>query len=194
MSRYRILDQQGLTFITCTVVGWIDIFTRKKYRDIILQSLSYNRSEKDLKVYAYVVMSNHLHLVVQAGLEGRYSLSEILRDFKKYTAVHILETIQKEPESRRTWLLHMFKYYAKYNTNNREFQFWIQENHPILLYSNKFIWQKINYIHQNPVKAGIVEKPGDYLYSSARNYERENKECLLEIDLLEPWWTDAGIV
>jgi putative transposase len=194
MGRYRILDQHGLNFVTCTVVGWIDIFSRKRYRDIVVDSLQFCRSEKGLLVFAYIVMSNHLHLVLQAGPKSTYTLGEIIRDFKKYTAVNILEAIQSEPESRREWLMHMFAYYARYNINNRNFQFWQQDNHPIALYSERVIWQKINYIHQNPVRAGIVVHPEDYLYSSAKNYKTENRDGLFEIDLLEPWWTDAGKV
>jgi hypothetical protein len=95
--------------------------------------------------------------------------------------------INTESESRREWLLHMFRYHARFNSNNRYFQVWQQDNHPLLLYSQSIIWQKVNYIHMNPVRARIVETPADYLYSSARNYERENRDCLMEIDLLEPF-------
>jgi len=194
MGRYRILDQEGLNFVTCTVVGWIDIFSRKNYRDIILDSLTICRKEKGLLVFAYVIMSNHLHLILQTGPTSPYSLSEILRDFKKFTATKILEMIQFETESRREWLMHMFTYYARHNSNNRNLQFWQQDNHPFALSTDKMIWQKVDYIHNNPVRAGIVDKPEDYIYSSARNYRNNNKECLIEIDLLAPWWSDAGRV
>ena len=192
MSRYRILDQEGLNFITCTIVGWIDIFSRQCYRDLLLDSLKFCRKEKGLLVFAYVIMSNHIHLVVQTEESARQNLSEIIRDFKKFTANAILEKINTESESRRDWLLHMFRYHARFNSNNRYFQVWQQDNHPILLFSSRIIWQKVNYIHMNPVRARIVDNPSDYIYSSARNYERENRDCLIEIDLLEAWWTDVG--
>jgi REP element-mobilizing transposase RayT len=194
MGRYRIVDQQGLHFVTCTVVGWIDIFSRKKYRDIVLDSLSFCRKEKGLLLFAYIIMSNHLHLVLQTGPTSTDTLSDILPDFKKFTANTILASISSESESRRDWLLHMFKYYAKYKVNNRNLQFWQQDNHSFSLFSEKMIWQKVNYIHNNPVRAGIVDRPEDYVYSSARNYARGNKDCLIEIDLLEPWWSDVGKV
>ena len=178
--------------MTCTVVGWIDIFSRKNYRDIVMDCLNFCRTKKGLLIFAYIVMTNHLHLVVQAGPKSTYSLSEIIRDFKKYTATNILDAIQKEPESRREWLMHMFSYYAKYNKNNRNFQLWQQDNHPIALYSDKVTWQKINYIHDNPVRAGIVKNPEDYIYSSAINYLTENKQGIIEIDLLDTWWTNVG--
>lgn len=194
MGRYRIQDQHGLNFVTCTVVGWIDIFSRKNYRDIILESLTFCRKEKGLLLFAYVLMTNHLHMVVQADPETKYTLSEIMRDFKKFTANNILTTIQQEPESRREWMMHMFGYYAKYNPNNKYFQVWKQDNHPIALYSEKVIWQKINYIHDNPVVAGIVDKPEEYIYSSARNYMDLNKEAVMEVDLFETWWSNVGKV
>jgi len=186
MHRLIIHDEGGLYFTTSTVVGWIDIFSRKKYRDIILNSLQNNIEHKALLVFAYIIMSNHIHLVLQAGNPEKWPLSDILRDFKKFTGRTILETIKTEKESRRDWLLHMFKYYAKNNTNNREFQFWQQYNNPVELLDKKQIWTKINYIHNNPVKAGIVDFPEEYVYSSARNYLRNNKGCLLQINLMNP--------
>ena len=194
MGRYKILDQRGLNFVTCTVVGWIDIFSRKRYRDIVIDCLQFCRAEKGLLLHAYIIMSNHLHLVVQAGPKSTFTLSEIIRDFKKFTAVNILDAIQKEPESRREWLMHMFAFYARFNKNNRNFQLWQQDNHPIALYSQKVTWQKINYIHQNPVRAGIVKNPEDYIYSSAINYLTDNKQGIIEIDLLDVWWTNVGKV
>ena len=66
MSRYKILDQHGLNFVTCTVVDWVDVFIRKAYKDIIIESVDYCQKEKGLRVYAYVIMSSHLHLIVEA--------------------------------------------------------------------------------------------------------------------------------
>lgn len=137
-------------------------------------------------------MSNHLYMIVKA--EEKQQLSAILRDFKKFTSRQILEAIEKGNESRKEWLLHVFSYYAKFNTNNRYYQMWIQDNHPIELVSPKVIWQKVEYIHNNPVRAKWVENPEDYLYSSARNYTFDNRDCLLEVDLLEPFLPGSGFV
>lgn len=95
MGRYRIQDQQGLNYVTCTVVGWIDVFSSKQYRDIVLDSLAYCRREKGLMIFGYVLMSNHLHMVVQVKPDTKQGLSEILRDFKKFTATRILAAIKK---------------------------------------------------------------------------------------------------
>ena len=192
MPRYRILDQHGLNYVTCTVVGWVDVFTRKTYRDIVLESLAYCRKEKGLIICAYVIMSNHIHMIVRA--DGEITLSEVLRDFKKYTSRQILEAIAKGNESRKEWMLHVFRYYARFHANSRTHQFWLQDNHPIALVSPKVIWQKVDYIHQNPVRAGWVDKAEEYLYSSARNYVFENEGCLLELDLLEPYLPGSSFV
>ena len=128
MSKYRIWEQNGLNYVTLTVVGWIDIFSRQRYRDIVIESLRYCQKEKGLHIMGYVLMSNHLHMIV--GTE-KYALSDVLRDFKKFTANQILKSIETETESRREWLLYLFKFYAKHNTDNRHYQFWQQDNHPI---------------------------------------------------------------
>lgn len=114
-------------------------------------------------------------------------------DFGEIWAGQILEAIEKGSESRKDWLLHVFSYYAKFNTNNRYYQMWIQDNHPIELVSPKVIWQKVEYIHNNPVRAKWVENPEDYLYGSARNYVFNNRDCLLQVDSLEPFLSGSGI-
>lgn len=158
----------------------MDVFTRKIYRDIVLDSLTYCRQQKGLEVYGYVVMSNHVHLMVRASNEN---LSDVLRDFKKFTASQILKQIaNSEVESRSDWMLKRFEFAAQRHVRNSAYQFWTHENHAVEIISNKFIDQKLNYIHQNPVRAGWVEEPEEYLYSSARNYG--GRAGLIEIDFI----------
>ena len=183
MSRHKILDQTRLNYLTLTLVGWIDIFTRQRYRDIVIDSLKYCQENKGLRICGYVIMSNHIHLIVYT--EGGNQLSDVLRDFKKFTAVHILKSIEAETESRREWLVYLFRFYAKNTSNTSNHQFWQHDNHPIALWSQKVIWQKLDYIHLNPVRAGIVARPQDYVYSSAGDYY-ENRKGLLDIVLVEP--------
>ena len=183
MSRYKIHDQQGLYFLTLTVVGWIDVFSRAKYKHIILDSLRYCQKEKGLNVYAYVIMSNHIHLVASAD-EG-HQLSDILRDFKKFTAKQIIKEVNNNTESRKEWLLYLFRFFAQgRKTRNRTHQFWQEDNHPMELYSPIMIEQKLAYIHNNPVNAEIVSNPIHYLFSSASNYH--NGTGLLEVKIIEP--------
>lgn len=85
-------------------------------------------------------------------------------------------------ETRKEWLNMIFEFHAKFNKRNGDFQFWAHENHAIELFGTEMIESRMTYIHQNPVKAGIVEKPEEYLYSSARNYV--GLKGLIELDYL----------
>jgi len=184
MSRkYKIRNQQGIYFVTFTIIRWIDVFIRRQYRDIMIDSLIFCQKNKGLMLYAYCIMSNHIHLII--GTSGKYKLEFIIRDIKKYTAFRIIKTIQNNPsESRREWLLKLFESAGSSNKHNTKFQFWQQHNHPIELSTNEMIDQKLNYIHNNPVKAGIVTIPENYLYSSAINYAGF-PEKLLDVILIE---------
>lgn len=190
--RYRILDQQGLNFITCRIVEWIDLFSYATYRDIIIESLRFCQKEKGLILHAYVIMSNHIHLIARTDNES--GLSTILQHFKSFTAKEILKRIQdrRMPESRREWLLNHFAFNARKHRTGRDHQVWEHDNHPIALYTPKVIRQKLNYIHLNPVKAKIVAEPGHYLYSSASNYLGQGE--ILEVELLDDIWNDFGSI
>ena len=183
MNGHKITNQNALHFITPTVVGWLDVFTRKSYKRIVAESLNYCTENKGLSVHAYVIMSNHLHLMVSAK-EG-YRLSDIIRDFKSHTATKIIKEIRSSPkESRQEWMLRLMKYYAKNNSNNAIYQFWKRDNHPIELASPKWIKARFDYIHYNPVRAEIVEKAEHYLYCSAKDYVK-NEDGVVKIDRLE---------
>lgn len=189
MSRaLKIKDPEGLYFVTFTVVHWIDLFTRKLYKDILMDSLKHCQENKGLVVHAFVVMTSHIHLIVSRKPDGK-QLSEIIRDFKKYTAAKLLKAIKEAPESRREWLLRAFGKAGSNNPNNNRYQVWIQDNHPVELITLKFVKQKLDYIHNNPVETGIVFTPYDYVYSSATAYAGRAVECPLAIELLEtPLW------
>jgi len=170
----------GLYFMTMTVVDWVDVFTRPVYRHIIVDALRFCQENKGLKLYAWVLMSNHLHLIAAAE-EGK-NLSDILRDFKQFTSRKIIATIQEEPESRRQWLLHRFEFNAKLNPKVRHYKVWQEGNEAKEIYSNDFLEQKLEYIHQNPVRAEWVNEPEHYRYSSAGNYA--DAGGLLQVKLL----------
>jgi putative transposase len=154
---YRIKDQFATYFITSTVHQWVDVFTRKDYIDVLLESLRFCQKEKGLKIYAWVIMSNHIHLIVQSD---KVPLSDILRDFKKFTATAIIKAIANNPkESRKRWLLWLLK-------KDERIWFWEEGYHGEEIYSKSFFDSKMKYIHLNPVRAGLVEKEEEYLYSS----------------------------
>ena len=177
---YLIKNQSAPHFITSTVVDWVDIFSRKVYRDEVIKSLDYCISKKGMILYGYVIMTNHVHMIVQSK-EGK--LSDLIRDFKKFTSKSILRLIQTEPESRRDWMLERFRLATATHSRNKEYQFWQYGNHPEEIYSTKFMWSKLDYIHLNPVRAGFVSKASHYLYSSASNYVYD--EGLLTIEKVD---------
>ncbi len=182
-GKYKIRDQQKLHFVSFAVVYRIDVFTRREYKDILIESLRYSQTNKGLELYAYCIMSNHVHLIL--GTNGKNKIQDILRDIKKFTAVKIIKAINLHPfESRKVWMLRMFEKAGKANSNNKKYQFWRQDNHPIELSSNSLVEQKLEYIHENPVKAGIVLSGEEYLYSSAKNYAGL-PEYLLEVMPIE---------
>lgn len=163
---YKITESEGLYFLTFQIVGWVDLFSRKIYRDIAINSLAYCQKYKGLQIFAYVIMSNHIHLLARSETGD---LSGVIRDFKNYTSKKFLEVLEDKCESRSDWLKVVFEYHGKFK-NKQENQVWTHGNHAELVYSQKFIEQKITYIHNNPVRSAIVSKPEDYIYSSARNY------------------------
>lgn len=177
---YSIKNQQARHFLTFTVCGWIDLFTRKAYRDILIDSFKYCQQEKGLEINAFVIMSNHVHLIARAN--GKNTLSDIVRDFKKFTHKKMIEIIESENESRRLWMLHQFKFYASRHKRNEVYQIWTNDNHPEECFTEDFTFVKLNYIHQNPVRAGIVLNAEEYIYSSAANYM--GKKGILKVDLL----------
>lgn len=164
---YQIKNQHAVYFLTFTVVDWVDLFTRQSYRDVLLENLNFYQEQRGLCIYAYVVMSNHMHLILQQPV-GR--LSNTIRDFKKYTSRKMAQMVMNEPESRREWLLHRFAWNAGVAANVTNYQIWVHDSHAEEIWSRPFYEQKERYVHMNPVRAGWVEKPEDWIYSSA--YDR----------------------
>ena len=178
---YIIKDQEGVYFLTFQIVSWLDVFTRKRYRDIVVDAFNYCVATKGLRVHAWCIMSNHVHCILSSATG---TLSDTIRDLKRHTAKQILLSVQTEPESRRNWLLQNFRLAATEHVRNKEYQVWTHENHAIGIDSNikDMFLSKLNYIHTNPIKEGLVDNVADYIYSSARDYE--NKKGLVNVDLL----------
>jgi putative transposase len=176
------IKKESSYFLTLTVVGWADVFTRPVYKEALIQSLKYCSEHKGLNIFAYVIMTNHIHLLVNT--EPNFKLEDTIRDFKRHTSKTITNLILTEPESRREWLLSLFGMAAVESNKDQKIKFWQTGNHAIEVYSEKFVWEKINYIHKNPVRSKFVAKPEDWIYSSATNYA--DMESVLEIHKLLP--------
>jgi len=165
---YKIRDPHGVYFITFATVQWVDVFSRHCYVDTLLESLRFCIREKGLRLHAWCIMTNHVHFIVSAE---KGDLPAIIRDFKKFTSSSVIKQIeQNAEESRRGWMLWIFRQAGEANSHNEKYQFWQQDNQPVQLESVSFTLSKLNYLHNNPVKAGWVETPEDYLLSSARDY------------------------
>lgn len=163
-EKYKANDDQPY-FITMTLQGWIDLFTRDVYRKIFVDALRHCHEKKGLIFHEYVIMSNHCHLILQSF---ECQLSDILRDLKSHVAREIIKVLKSdETESRREWVMRLFRYYAKYLNQNKEFAVWRKSNRPIVLDNNDLYERCVNYIRMNPVKAGLVMKPHHWHYSSA---------------------------
>lgn len=167
MSRkYKFRDNSKPYFVTFTITNWIDLFVRNEYKDIVLKSINYCCAYKDMEIYSWCIMPSHVHLIMGSKVN---SLSNIMRDLKRHSSEMLHLAIQKHPgESRREWLLWMMERAGR--QHGKSFQLWQAENHPQELNNASIAHQKKDYIHNNPVTAGFVVRPEDWLYSSARDY------------------------
>ena len=180
-TKYKATTTEDAYFITITTVGWIDIFTRLNQKYNIITALKYCQQNKGLEIYAYCIMSSHVHLLCKAT-DG-FILSDVMRDFKKFTSKKIIKTILEEPESRREWMLEYFQKACEHLNREQKYKVWQNGYHAELAETNWFIKQKVNYIHKNPVAEKAVTLPEDYYFSSARNYAELDND--LEVVLLD---------
>jgi REP element-mobilizing transposase RayT len=180
-ERYKFIDEQGMYFVTMSAVGWVDLFTRPELKHVIIDSLRYCQKEKGLIIHAWCLMPSHLHMIVSTKGE---KLSDIMRDFKKFTSKELIKTIERINESRKDWILELFGEVAEHLKRVSNYKVWQDGNHPELLYSANFTRQKLDYIHANPVTDEIVDEPEEYRYSSARDYYSKRKGYL-EIEVIE---------
>lgn len=118
----RIQNSEGLYFITFATVQWADVFTRNTYVEIVLDSLRFCQKEKGLRIHAWCIMTNHVHLVISTKFGSHPP--DILRDFKKFTSKQIIAAIEDKanPESRRSWLLRLFRQAGEGNSKNTTYQ------------------------------------------------------------------------
>ncbi len=181
--KYAVKDPNDIYFITTSVIKWIDVFTRTEYSEIIIDSLNHCHHNKGLCIHAWCLMSNHLHLLASTP-QTPPTLPDIMRDFKKFTSKKIIATIEATNESRKDWLLDKFEFAGRYNPKIKDYKVWQDGYHPVACFSHLFLQQKMDYIHHNPVKAGLVWEPQDYVLSSAVDYY-EDRKGKVELKMLE---------
>ncbi len=180
-GKYKVGDDAIPHFVTFTVVGWIDVFSRECYKEEMLESLRFCIRNKGLVVHAWVIMTNHVHLIVSTN---KNRIPDLVRDIKKYTSRQIIELIMQHPqESRRDWMLNIFSFVGKGNKNNKDYQFWQLNYHPVELNTSEKSDKRLRYLHDNPVRSGLVREAWHYKYSSAIDYHTNEKD-LLDIEFL----------
>ena len=149
-SSYKVVDLSGIYFVSSTIIEWIPIFTSEKYFRIIINSLNFCKTEKDLKLFYYVIMDNHFHLIV-----SHPKLSDVMRSLKGYTADRILDELKND---NYKWKYDLMKFYKKKHKITN-YQIWQEGFHPQMISSVEMLNQKIEYVHYNPVKRGFVNNP-----------------------------------
>ena len=161
----QFLKDEELFFITTTVVNHAKVFKKKRYCDILLYNIKYYQEQYKFEILGYVIMPSHFHWIVEVN-PSTGSVSDIMRDIKKYSAWDLMEAIEHDGQ---TSFLKLFEEAARASTSQRR-KFWMPRFDDEVIQNETMLLAKLEYIHNNPVKAGIVENPEDYLFSSARNY------------------------
>jgi REP element-mobilizing transposase RayT len=170
-----IKEENKPYFITTSIVEKISVFLYQDFFDAIIESLKYCQKNKGLIIYGYVIVPNHIHLIIW---NKENEIMDIIRDFKRYTAKKILILMKKYQQKH---ILNLMENAG--NKIEQQHQVWEHNNYPEIIETEKFFLQKLNYIHNNPVKRGFVKKPEDWIYSSARNYVL-NDDSMLTLDEL----------
>lgn len=232
---HTVYPPDTVFFITITVIDWVDVFTREEYKKIIVESLDFCCRNKGLQLHAWVLMTNHIHLIASHETDSDH-LWQVIRDFKKFTSKKIIASIIGNPvESRKKWMVGHFLEeniannddascsvskkgispadlnHTVYDCANcsayprdckiciaemrderrketersdtRHYHLWQRGFDRYCIYNIKHMRQKIDYLHENPVRAGFVSKPWEYRYSSYPNYCGE--EGLIDIDCVD---------
>jgi len=170
-SRYRIFEQEYPYFLTDTVVAWLPVFSYPAYVEIVLESWRFLQRERGINIFGYVILENHLHWIA-AGPD----LSEHIGRFKSFTARRIIDELEKRGFIT---LREELRYFKQRHKSDQKHQLWQEGSHPQQIQNDEMMLQKLEYIHNNPLRRGYVDEPTHWRYSSARNYA--GKEGLIEI-------------
>jgi len=148
------------SFFTATCKDWLPFLKENDCKEIIIKSLKYLVENNRVRVFGFVIMSNHMHIIWQ--MMGDHKPADVQRDFMKFTAQHIKYYLkEKNPALLNQCLV---------NAKDRKYQIWKRNPLSIDIYTEEVMLQKLNYIHLNPVRAGLVENQESYYFSSAAFY------------------------
>ncbi len=161
-TRYRIFETEYPYFLTCTIVGWVPVFTRREAVDIVLGAWRFLQREREFLLFGYVVLENHVHLIARAP-----RLSATIQSFKSFAARRLIDLFKSRSADV---LLRQLRAHKLRHKKESQYQLWQEGSQPKQIQSDEMMWQKLEYIHANPVKRGYVDDPLHWRYSSARNY------------------------
>jgi len=161
-TRYKFCEDHYPHFMTCTIVAWLPVFANRQFAEAILDSWRFLQTKRNIDIIAYVILENHLHWIAVGP-----DLSQRVRQFKSFTARTIIDAMK---EMNHQTMLQELNYYKKRHKVDQQFQLWQESSHPQVIECEDVMAQKINYIHNNPVKRGYVDEAVHWRYSSARNY------------------------
>jgi putative transposase len=179
MSRWKIISDVSLYFITSSIVEWQDVFVSISLFDTVMNSLKYCQTKKGMHLHGYVLMPNHAHYIVSA--DQPENLSDIMRDLNRFMSHHITNNLEEHQQRN---FLEVFRHAAKNDGRGNRYKVWQEGFHPIALETADRFYQKLHYIHENPVRKGFVDQPEQWRYSSARNYLL-NDHSIIEVECLE---------
>ena len=166
-------------FVTTTVINFTKIFSDIADCDILINNIKYYQQKYNFEILAYAIMPSHFHWILKTDI-SKGTVSDIMRDIKKYSAWDILGKLKTENSvSLNNFIIA--------SGSGQKHQLWMHRFDDEVIRNEKMLWSKIKYIHNNPVEAGIVDKPEEYKYSSARNYINDDQSILY----IEKCW--AGI-
>ena len=174
-SRYKITKKDAPHFLTFTINEWIPVFTRPDTVKFIIDTWKYLQQHRNLRIYAYVILENHIHIVAQSD-----DLSRDIKSFKAHTARVILDYLEQQ---NAHFLLSKLAFFKKKHKTQSKYQLWQEGSHPQLIIDEKMLRQKVEYIHMNPVKRGYVKQAEHWCHSSAGYFAGET----LDIEIFTQW-------
>jgi REP element-mobilizing transposase RayT len=171
-TRYRIFETEYPHFLTNTVVAWLPIFVHASFVEIIFDSWRFLQRERGVRIFGYVILENHLHWIASA--EG---LAEQIGRFKSFTARRIFDGLEKRGFAT---LLEELRFFKLRHKIDQTFQLWQEGSHPQQIQNEEMMRQKLEYMHNNPLRRGYIDDPLHWRYSSARSYA--GAKGLIDVD------------
>ncbi len=161
-SRYKIYEEIYPYFFTSSILREYPLFSVPEVAQIILEGFVFLQNKREVNLYGYVIMENHIHFLASAD-----QLSDKIRLFKSFAARKSIEYLKTNGSTR---ILRFFKEHKEHKNTRSIYQVWEDGFHPKQIINDQMMIQKLEYMHMNPVKRGYVDKVEDWRYSSARNY------------------------